>query len=123
VRVRWINAPAGVAAAATSPINFTIAPPFLRLTAPNGGEVWVVGSKPVIRWAHNLGTLEGIALHLSLDDGGSYDQVIVGGTVSDGSHAFLVGNSAIGTAARVRVSWLKDQNVADASDETFEVQP
>ena len=37
--------------------------------------------------------------------------------LSDGSHAFLVGNSAIRTAARVHASWLKDQNVADASDE------
>jgi hypothetical protein len=123
IGVRWTNAPAGTTISATSPINFTLAPPFVRVTSPNGGEVWVVGNKPVIRWAHNLGTLEGVAIHLSLNGGSSYGYVVVGGTVSDASHGLTVVSSTITPAGRVRVSWLKDQKVADASDGTFQVLP
>jgi hypothetical protein len=123
VQVRWANPSSGTPVVATSPVNFTLAPPFIRVTSPNGGEAWVAGTKPVIRWAHNLGSLEGVAIHLSLDGGGSYGTVVVGGTVSDGSHAFAVGSSAITAAARVRISWLKDSSLADASDATFQILP
>jgi subtilisin family serine protease len=123
IRVRWANPSSGTTLAATSPVNFILAPPFVQVTSPNGGEIWVAGTKPVVRWVHNLGSLEGVAIHLSLDGGTTYETTIVGGTVSDGSHVYLVGTTAVSTAARVRVSWLKQPGVADVSDAPFQVLP
>jgi hypothetical protein len=123
VRVRWANPPSGTTLLATSPVDFTLALPFVTVTAPNGGEVWVAGTRPVIRWVHNLGSLEGVAIHLSFDGGSTYGTTIVSGTVSDGSHGYTVPSTAITGAARVRVSWLREPSVADASDATFQVVP
>jgi hypothetical protein len=123
IQVRWTNAPAGSGVAANNPANFSIAPAFVVVTAPNGGDTWIGGNQAVIRWQHNLGTREDVMLELSLNGGVSYETIISPATQSDGRHPVIVPDGWATAAGKVRVRWLNDPTVADASDETFVSSP
>jgi subtilisin family serine protease len=122
VQVVWTNPPAGFALSRTSPANFRIEPPFVRVTAPNGGQIWTSGYTASITWAQNLGLLETVQIDLSTDGGQTYPVVIVASTGSDGTHSAVVSSAWITPTAKVRVTWLKGATVTDASDAVFKIQ-
>jgi hypothetical protein len=119
-RVRWTNAPDGYSAEAVSPA-FRVEPPFVRMTAPNGGERWTVGTNRTLSWAHNLGALESVRLELSQDDGGSYPVTLLASTPSDGSQGVVLDQAWATPNGRVRVSWLSQAAVSDESDASFAI--
>jgi hypothetical protein len=118
VRVVWADAPAGASASGMTPV-FNIAAPFVTLTKPNGGETWTVGASATVTWVSNLGALESVRVELSRDGGASWSTVIVASTASDGSHGVVVNSAWVSTAARVRVAWVKNDAIADASNAAF----
>jgi subtilisin family serine protease len=122
VRVRWSNAPAGMAADGTNPVGFRIEPAFVTVTAPNGGEVWSAGTAVTIRWTSNLGTLELVQIQLSNDEGQSYAFPVLASTKNDGSQAVTVAASWATTSGRIRISWLRNAGITDSSDGNFIVQ-
>src|SRR5207247_1206171 len=73
VKVR-ITLNSDTAVTSTSPANFKIRGA-LALTAPNGGETWVVGSTQTITWT-KVGTLADVKLEYSTDGGVTYPNVI-----------------------------------------------
>ncbi|MBI2834435.1 MAG: hypothetical protein HYX76_08415, partial [Acidobacteria bacterium] len=121
IKVVWSNPPAGSAAAGTSPM-FSVQPPFVTAVAPNGGEIWSIGSKPTVQWSSNLGALERVRLELSQDDGGTYSITMISSTPSDGKQAVSVVGGWATQTARVRIVWLKDAPVADPSNASFKIQ-
>jgi hypothetical protein len=122
VQIVWTNPPAGFALTTNSPANFRIEPPFVRVTNPNGGQIWTSGSSVTISWAHNLGAIETVRIDLSTDGGQTYPAVVLASTASDGSQSVMVSSGWISPTAKVRVSWLKDTTVTDASDGVFQIQ-
>jgi hypothetical protein len=122
VRLTWANAPAGVGAVATSPANFKIEPPFVRITSPNGGETWTQGTAAVIRWLSNLGSLESVKIDLSTDDGQTYAVPIVASTPSSGKYTPMAPTGASTGTARLRLTWLANGTVSDLSDGAFRIQ-
>jgi subtilisin family serine protease len=110
-----------IAAAAHGASNFVVADPYITITAPNGGDVWTVGSWAQIQWTHNLGRLDRVNVTFS-KNGGSRYQTIVSNTPCDGAEAVVVRPSFSSRRARVGVSWARDMAISDVSDATFVVR-
>jgi len=121
IRIRWTNAPSGGSAVSTSGI-FTIAPAFVTVNWPNGGETWVVGKKKAITWSHNLGNLEAVRIELSQDGGATYPIVALSSTPSDGTQAVIPPSGWITNAGRMRITWLGPGVAADTSNSNFIIQ-
>jgi subtilisin family serine protease len=103
--------------------TFAIADPYVRVTAPNGGERLMTGRAVLVRWVHNLGPTDQVSLALSKNGGISYPWTLVPSTNSDGAQSLLVEPRWSTTRARLRVSWVLRPAVADASNGTFAVLP
>jgi hypothetical protein len=116
IRVRWTDGKA----TDVSERPFTIAAPFVRVTSPNGGETWAVGSTASIQWSDNLGSADPVAISLSTNGGSSYF-TIVDRTKADGRHKVSVPSSWLSSTAKVRITWLKNASVTDSSDTTFAI--
>jgi subtilisin family serine protease len=120
VRAVWTNAGAGFAASVASP-NFRIEAPYVRVTAPNGGDVWTAGTSVKVKWTDNLGTQETVRVDLSKDNGQTYGTSLV--TIpSDGSESVTVSGAWIAPAARVRIAWTRNAAIGDASDAAFQIR-
>jgi hypothetical protein len=92
--------------------------PTLRLTAPNGGESWQVGSQHEIAWA-STGTIANISLAYSTDGFGT-STVITSSTPNDGSYTWTVPNDS-STTVRVRVASVVSPTIRDESDANFAI--
>lgn len=104
----------------TSDKPFTIAAPFVQVTAPNlSADLWSLGTTVTVKWKCNLGTRENVKIELSKDGGATYAVVLASSTKCDGQQAFTVSSSWLTTAAKVRITWLKDSRIVDVSDALF----
>jgi aqualysin 1 len=118
VRVSWL----GGAVSDVSDAPVAVAPATLTVTAPNGGEMWAVGTTKTIRWTSNIGTLESVRIDMSIDGGMTFPIVVIDSTPSDGKQAVTVSPAWISPTALIRITWLDDSSVHDASNATFRVQ-
>jgi len=98
---------------------FSIAPPYIRVSAPNGGEVWYTGYKHTINWKGE-GFLGNVNIEYSTDNGSSWKS-IAGNTGNVGTYAWTVPNEPSATC-RVRVSEATGANPVDESDQSFAIQ-
>ena len=122
VRVAWTNAP-GTALSSTNPIGFKIQPAFVTVLAPNGGEVWTVGTAQSVRWALNLGSLETLDIQLSKDGGATWTTVLANkNKIDKGAHAFTIDANWVTERARIRLVWPRNTAVADQSNANFAVR-
>src|SRR5439155_1916285 len=77
----------------TSDANFRIQGA-LTLTAPNGGEVWIVGESRNITWTRT-GSIANVKLEYSTDGGATYPNVIAASTpAAAGSYAWVTPDTA-----------------------------
>lgn len=74
VRVRE---PGGGNPSDDSDATFTISPPAIELTAPNGGETWYQGGTRGITWT-NLGGVGNVDIQYSVDGGGAWTGEAIG---------------------------------------------
>jgi hypothetical protein len=87
--------------------------PALTLTAPNGGEVWPIGSTQTIRWSSS-GITGVVTIELSRNGGTTWTP-LVANTANDGSQSWVVTGPAT-TQARIRVKSVLDAGAIDTSD-------
>jgi len=91
----------------------------LRVTAPNGGELWVRGSRQTITWTT---TFSGGLVKVKLFKGGVFHSWISGGAANTGSLGWVVPESL--TAASdytIQVYSASDYTKADVSDAPFSI--
>jgi hypothetical protein len=130
IRVNWANGPA----TDTSDGNFEIAAPFVTVTKPNGGEVWVRGTDQTLLWTSNLGSKEFVKIELSTDGGVTWtsmaeaveaapepERVLIGSTPSDGKQVIKL-PQVTSTKCRARITWLDNPAVSDASNANFVIK-
>src|SRR5439155_15218685 len=89
------------------------------VTAPNGGEVWAVGTIQSITWT-NTGSVPSVKLEYSTDNFATAT-VIVSSAVNAGSFSWTIPD-AISTTAKIRVSDAADSSANDASDNNFKIR-
>ncbi len=93
----------------------------LILTAPNGGETWVVGEGRDVEWTR-IGSIANVRLDYSINSGSTYPNQITASTpASNESYTWTIPD-AIGTGLKVKVTDANDSSVNDVSDAVFEIK-
>ena len=101
--------------------NFTVKGS-LVVTAPNGGEVWRVGSQYAITWT-KTGSLGNVEIKYSTDGGATYPNVITPGVLaSDLQFLWTIPDSASNNV-KVKVASLTYTDVFDESNAIFSIKP
>jgi hypothetical protein len=121
VRVAWSNPPAGIAAAGLNPVVFKIAPGFVTVATPNGGNIWTVGTTQSVKWTTNVPKTETVDIQLS-KDGGQTWTTIRAATPSDTAEAFVVDPAWITETGRIRIVWTRNPTASDISNANFAVR-
>ena len=104
----------------TSDANFSIIGKLI-VTAPNGGEVWPVGSAEAVAWSR-IGSIANVKLEYSTDGGVTYPGLIVASTPANaGSYNWVVPDNITSTG-RVKISDVSNSNVFDVSDGNFKIR-
>ncbi len=104
---------------AASSANFKIMGSF-TLTAPNGGEVWVVGETRDIVWT-TVGSIANVKLEYSTDGGATYPNSIIASTPNTGSYSWTIPD-AIGTTLRVKITDVLDPDAKINSAANFKIR-
>jgi hypothetical protein len=107
-----------------SNVPFTLIAPTVTVTTPNTNVSWTVGTTQSIKWNHTLGKLESVKIEIARD-GVNFSEIISGSftPTSDTTGTFSwVVTGAVTTTAKIRVTWLNDANVTDASDVNFRIK-
>jgi 5-hydroxyisourate hydrolase-like protein (transthyretin family) len=108
---------------ATSPSNFQVSPPFITLLYPTvSGHTWTVGTVTGVLWNNNLGLLELVRVELSLDGGATYPVTLAPTISALGWQLLFVQPAWVTAAARVRVTWLRDNSVISVSSQGFAIR-
>ena len=114
-----VSNPADPGTFGVSAANFKIMGGFI-ISAPNGGEIWVVGSNHNITWT-SAGTVANVALAYSSDGGNTYPNVIASTTPNNNSYAWTVPD-AISATLRMRVSDATDSDASSVSAANFKIR-
>jgi len=118
-RVRVIDAGTGTIVD-QSDADFTIqAAPTITVTAPDGGETWVVATNENVTW-NSTGSPGNVDIQLSLNSGGSYTIDLQLNTADDGTQSVTVPNNPTATA-RVRVRDTTTGTILDESNADFTI--
>jgi hypothetical protein len=91
----------------------------LHVLAPNGGEVWAVGSPQTIRWT-STGVSGNVRIRLSCDGGLTWTTLIES-TPNDGQERWTVTGPAT-AQARIRVRSVELAAVSDSSEANLIIQ-
>ena len=91
----------------------------IKVTAPNGGGNWAIGSEQRISWSHNLGPNSLVKVDVSRTGGGVWSP-ISGEIPNTGTFVWKVRGPATGQA-RIRVSWTGNPSVRDATSGDFTI--
>src|SRR5207247_2630903 len=118
VKVR-VSDPADPSANDVSDANFKIRGG-LVVTAPNGGEAWIVGGTQAISWT-TTGTVPNVKLEYSTDGGVTYPNVVAASAANTGSFSWTIPDN-ISNTVRVRVSDVTDASTNDISDANFKIR-
>ncbi len=97
-------------------ILFSLIIPTIRVTSPNGGEVWTSGDMHDVTWT-STGSIANVNIDASIDSGSSWFS-IVSGTANDGSYTCFPDTPS--TTCLVRVSDT-DGDPSDTSDAVFTI--
>ncbi len=118
------NAPLQVMPDTPGTVPIDNAAPVVAVTAPNGGESWLIGTSQSITWtATDNVAVANVDLEYSTDGGATYPNVIATAIPNSGSFAWMVPNTPT-TQARVRVT-AHDTGCSagfDASDANFTIR-
>jgi len=122
-RIR-ITSAANPLATDTSDVNFTIANPVVKVTAPNTAVSWRVGDARSITFTHTLGVGKAVNIDVSRDGGTTWAPIAVFTTTNatSGTYSWAVSGPPT-QLALVRVSWTVDSTVTDSSDVVFKILP
>jgi hypothetical protein len=82
--------------------SFALVAPAVTITAPSGGESWLVGTSHDISWTSNLPSSETVRVELTRD-GQSYELLASSAPATGGVTWTATGPAA--TAAQVRITW------------------
>jgi hypothetical protein len=121
LRVSWTVNPA---VQDQNDANFTIAPPFVSVTAPNTAVSWSIGTTHAINWNHNLGTSATMRIEVSRDSGSTW--ALISASVPNAAAATGTYNWDVtgpkANKARIRVSWTSNTAINDRSDVNFSIR-
>lgn len=103
----------------TKVLHFVLLPPpEVKVTSPNGGESWEVGSQQAITWTSE-GSVGNVKILYSVNNGGAWTE-IVSSTTNDGSYDWTVPDTP-SSSCLVKVAET-DDTPSDVSDALFTIK-
>ena len=96
---------------------FTISP-LVTLTAPNGGEEWILGSQQNITWTSQ--NITDVSIEYSPDNGSTWLGVVASVPAASGSYSWTIPNTP-STQCLVRISDAANATINDVSDSFFTI--
>jgi DNA-binding beta-propeller fold protein YncE len=104
--------------------DFTILPPTVNVTTPNGGESWTVGTTVPIKWSYTGNP--GSRVQIDLHKGGTFDRTITSGTskggAGNGTFNWKIPTTVTpGTDYRVTITSTTYSTCTDTSDADFSI--
>jgi hypothetical protein len=102
-----------------SDISFSIAPPYIEVSSPNGGEVLLSGYTHYVTW-EGKGFTGDVRIDYSADNGTNW-MAVINKTANDGSHAWMVPNNPSANC-KIRISEVTNSNPFDESDSPFKIE-
>jgi Leucine-rich repeat (LRR) protein len=108
-----------ISASDTSDSVFTILPPPIEITSPNGGENWSVGSTCNITWMNNA-VIDNVSIDYSIDSGNSWIPIVTS-IANTGTYSWTVQDTT-STNCLVKVSEAGGA-FTDTSDALFTIEP
>ncbi|MBT8387543.1 MAG: T9SS type A sorting domain-containing protein, partial [Ignavibacteria bacterium] len=104
-----------------SPIwSFEVTDAFITMAAPNGGEVWSMGTEEIIRWETNITD----SVRLDLLYGQQIDRVIDTTFGNPSAYAWLIPTDlTVDTSYKVIITSIADPSIIDTSDASFSITP
>ncbi len=100
--------------------------PFITVTAPNGGENFIVGTNRNITWTtDNIPGSRALDVQISLDNGATFNSIlpqVETAATLNGAFNWTVPNT-LSTEALIQVLVVSDPSVIDASDAIFSIVP
>ncbi|MFN8323707.1 MAG: T9SS type A sorting domain-containing protein [Chitinophagales bacterium] len=102
-----------------APFTISSPTPVLTLTAPNGGNIYYVGSSYNITWTSQYLTSSFVKLEYSIDNGTNWI-VITNATNNDGTETWITPNNP-STTCLVRVSEYGNPSLNDVSNAVFSI--
>ncbi|MDD4986397.1 MAG: hypothetical protein PHQ43_11530, partial [Dehalococcoidales bacterium] len=103
--------------------NFSIiSNPTMTVSAPNGGEVYVLGDTLPVRWSSQGLQIENVKIEYSANNFSS-SVTIVESTANDGVYDWVLPEDALsGATIKVRVSMVGNSSINDVSDSNFRIR-
>lgn len=103
--------------------NFNIiSNPTMTVSAPNGGEVYVLGDTLPVRWSSQGLQIENVKIEYSANNFSS-SVTIVESTPNDGVYDWVLPEDALsGATIKVRVSMVGNASINDVSDSNFRIR-
>jgi len=93
----------------------------IKVTSPNGGESWGVGTSHAITWTRT-GSFANVKIEYSTDGGSNYSNTLTVSTdASTGTYTWSSIPDVISSQVKVRVTDTSDSSVTDASDTNFKI--
>jgi hypothetical protein len=103
----------------SSDVVFTIAKPKIKLTTPDGNEIWYAGQKQIINWINTGKQSPQVKLEISTDNGVNW-QLINSAADNNGSFAWLVPVTfPASDQCLVKITDLADASITDVSNAVF----
>jgi len=99
-------------------ISDEVAAKILDVTAPNGGEVWLLGEYHDITWNYMSGIVN-VKIEYSVDNGANWSPVI-NSTPCDGTYNWLIPNKN-SNQCLIKISDADDSAIFDISDDVFTI--
>jgi hypothetical protein len=90
----------------------------IKVSSPNGGESWIVGSRHTITWT-STGSVGNVRIQYSVNNGTNWT-TIASSTANDGQYSWTVPN-AVSSQCRVRIREASDGSPSDTSDGRFSI--
>ncbi len=101
-----------------SNVVFTIYQPTIVLTAPNGGELWQVGTNQNITWTST--NITNIKIEYTINDGTDWILATASTDATTGSYLWTVPNS-VTSNCKVRISDVLEPSMNDISNNPFTI--
>lgn len=117
VRVISISAPT---VGDTSNANFTLSPPTISVTIPNGGETWFVGFTQPISWTSQAVT-GNVRVELNRTYPAGPWESLFANTANDGTENWVVTGTTTSATCRMRVISISNPAVGDTSNTNFTI--
>lgn len=92
----------------------------IKITSPNGGEKWSLGSSQNITW--DAGGIANVKIEYTINNGNSWNTLIAS-TPSNGFYTWSQIPNTLSTNCKVRISDAQDGSPFDDSDQFFSIVP